>query len=147
MKRFVWRLQRVLDIKTKEEQIKKIELFKLTEKLAQAQNRLLRRQQILEELIDGINKKKSQQKLSEQEFFLKTSTTIDEQLKKLKAELNNLKLKRKQKTAEVLKVRRFREGLGKLREQAKRDFIVEQEKLEQKELDEIAGILFVRKMT
>ena len=31
MKRFVWRLQKVLDVKTKQEEIKRIELFRLTD--------------------------------------------------------------------------------------------------------------------
>ena len=47
--------------------------------------------------------------------------------------------------AEVLKIKRSKESLEKLRAEAKRQYIEEQEKLEQKELDEIAGISFVRK--
>jgi hypothetical protein len=44
MKRFVWRLQRVLEIKKKEEQKTRAELFELTERLAQARGELLARQ-------------------------------------------------------------------------------------------------------
>ena len=51
----------------------------------------------------------------------------------------------KQKIAEVLKVRRFKEGLEKLRAEAKTRFIKEQEKLEQRELDESATVGFARK--
>jgi hypothetical protein len=48
MKRFVWRLQRVLDIKRKEEQKKRTELLELTEKIAQRRAELLAKQMILQ---------------------------------------------------------------------------------------------------
>ncbi|MHC4075690.1 MAG: hypothetical protein ACYSRZ_04670, partial [Planctomycetota bacterium] len=54
MKRFVWRLQRVLDIKTKEEQTKKAQLIKLTEKLARARSKLLTQKRILDGLIGDL---------------------------------------------------------------------------------------------
>ncbi len=69
MKRFVWRLQRVLEIKTKEEQAKRAELLGLTEKLAQTQGKLLTQQRILENIIDGLTGKNPQKRLGEQEFF------------------------------------------------------------------------------
>ena len=49
------------------------------------------------------------------------------------------------KIAEALRLRRFKEGLERLREEAKRRFIEEQERLEQKESDEGAIISFARK--
>ena len=52
--------------------------------------------------------------------------------------------KQKEKVAEVLKLRRFKESLERLREQAKRKYIEEQDKLEQKQLDETATLNFVR---
>jgi len=47
MKRFAWRLQRVLEIKKKEEQKVRAELFQLAEKLAQTRGELLRWQKML----------------------------------------------------------------------------------------------------
>ncbi len=145
MKRFVWRLQTVLKIKTKEEEVKRSELLKIIEKLAEAQGELLSQQRILEDIIAVITGKKYQERLGEQEFFLKCSVTIDEVIKKLKNKVNELKSQQRKKIAEVLKVRRLKEGLEKLRAEAKKEFIREQEKLEQKELDEGATISFSRK--
>jgi len=146
MKRFVWRPQRVLDIRKKEEQVKRAELFALTEKLANARGELLMQQRILENIIADISKKKSVERLSEQEFFLKYSAASNEQIKKLKSKVMELELQQSKKLAEVLKLRRFNKGLEKLREEAKKRFIAEQEKLEQKELDEGANISFTRKI-
>ena len=145
MKRFVWRLQRVIEIKKKEEQKTRAELFELTERLAQTRAELLTRQKMLESIIEGLTERDPKKRLGGQEFFLRYSTASDEQIKKLKDMVNELESQQKEKIAEVLKLRRFKEGLEKLRVEAKIQYIKEQEKLEQKELDEGATISFVRK--
>ena len=145
MRRFVWRLQRVLEIKRKQEQVKRAELFKLTEKLAQARGELLIRKKVLEDIITGLSGKNPQKRLGEQEFFLKCSATNDEQIKRIKKEISELELQQREKIIEVLRLKRFKEGLEKLRTQAKRQFISAEEKLEQKELDEGAAVSFARK--
>jgi len=146
MKRFVWRLQRVLDIKEKEEQVKRAELLELIERLADTQGALLIQKRILEDVISHITGENPVERLGEQEFFLKYSAASDEQIKKLENEVTRLELQQRKKIAEVLSVRRLKEGLEKLRAEAKRQFIKEQERLEQKELDEGVGISFARKM-
>jgi len=145
MKRFVWRLQRVLEIKKKEEQKVRAELFELTEKLARARGDLLSRRKMLENIINGLAGENPKKRLGEQEFFLRYSAASDEQIKKLQDKTKTLESQQREKIAEVLKVRKFNEGLERLRVEAKMKFIKEQEKLEQKELDEGATISFVRK--
>jgi flagellar FliJ protein len=145
MKRFVWRLQRVLDIRTKEEQKARAELFKLTEKLAETQSELMTWRKMLEEIINGLSVGNPKKRLGRQEFFLRYSAASDEQIKKLENMVKELELKQREKIAEVLKLKRFKEGLEKLRVEAKMQFINEQEKLDQQQLDEGATVLFVRK--
>jgi flagellar FliJ protein len=145
MKRFVWRLQRVLEIKKKEEQKVRAELFQLTENLAQTRGELFRWQKKLENIINGLTEENPKKRLGEQEFFLRYSATSDEQIKKLEEKKNKMESQQREKIAEVLKVKRFKEGMEKLRVEAKVQFIKEQEKLEQKEMDESATISFVRK--
>jgi flagellar FliJ protein len=145
MKRFVWRLQRVLDIKKKEEQKTRAELFEVTERLAQTRGELLAQQKILESIIEGLTKETPKKRLGDQEFFLKYSAVIIEKIRRLEDKVSRLESQQREKIAEVLKVRRFKEGLEKIRTEAKIEFITEQEKLEQKELDEGATISFVRR--
>lgn len=145
MRQFVWRLQKVLDIKAKEEQVKKTELFKLTEKLAGTQGKLLSQRRILRDIVFGIADMKPETRLGKQEFFLKYSAASDEQIKGLENKVRELESAQREKIAEVLKVKRFKKGLERLREEVKKRFIMQQEKLEQKEMDEGATILFVRK--
>ncbi len=145
MKRFVWRLQQVLEIKTKQEQIKRTELLRITERLAHTRGKLLTEQMKLKDIIAGIARKNPKKRLGEQEFFLKHSITSDELIKKLKDEISTLELQQRDKIAEVVKLRQFKEGLEKLRAEAQKKFIFEQEKLEQKEIDEGATMTFARK--
>jgi flagellar biosynthesis chaperone FliJ len=100
---------------------------------------------MLENIIVGLAEKNPKKRLGEQEFFLKYSATSDEQIRKLEDKKKGLESQQREKIAEVLKVKRFKEGMEKLRVEAKVQFIKEQEKLEQKEMDEGATISFVRK--
>lgn len=103
------------------------------------------RQKMLQNIIAGIARNEPQKRLTQQELFLKYSATNDQQIKQLKKELTELESKQKRKIAELLEIRRFKEGLEKLRAETKRRFVEEQEKLEQKELDERAAVSFARK--
>ena len=103
------------------------------------------RQKMLKDVIDGLAAVDPKKRLGEQEFFLRHVATSDEQIRKLKGRIGELESQQKEKIAEVLKIRRFTEGLEKMRLDSKRQFIAEQEKLEQNELDEAAIVSFVRK--
>ncbi|MGE5293938.1 MAG: hypothetical protein ACM3VT_03855 [Solirubrobacterales bacterium] len=144
MRRFAWRLQRVLDVKTKEEQLRQTELFRLTEELTAKRGELLMRQRILQNLLVDLRRDQSSDRLNAREFFFRRVTVDDEQIRKIKAEIEALVVKQKEKTAEMLAVRRFKEGLEKLRAQAKEEYIRQEEKLEQKESDDRAAIAFAR---
>ena len=144
MKRFVWRLQKVLDVKTKEEQLRRTELFQIVEQLAARRGELLLRQRVLQDLMAEIQRRESAQRLNAQEFFLRHAATDDEEMRRLQEEIAALEIRRKEKAGEVLAVRRFKEGLEKLRTQAKEEYMREQEKLEQKEQDERTTMAFAR---
>ena len=146
MKRFAWRLQRVLDIRRKEEQIKKVELLEIAEKLAQVRGELLMQKRLLKNIIDSLEKEHPKIRLNKQECFLRCSGTNDDLIKKLESEANELEIRQKGKIAEGLKVKRFKEGLNKLRVEAKAQFIREQERLEQKDADEMTIMRFARKI-
>ncbi len=145
MKRFVWRLQKVLDVKTKEEQLKRTELFRLVQHLAAKRSELLLRKRVLQNLMTDIAKDKSPERLSAQELFLRQAQTDDAQIRLLRGQIADLETQQREKTAEVLAAKRFKEGLEKLRAQAREQFIKEQERLEQKELEDRTTIAFVRK--
>ena len=144
MRRFVWRLQRVLDVKIKQEEVKRIELFRVTQALAEKRTELLLRQRTLQEALAAIGTENSSRRIGEQEMFLRCAATNDEQIRLLKAVIQDLETCQKAKLAELLAVRQFREALERLREETRQRFVLEQERLEQKESDERAVIAFAR---
>lgn len=144
MRRFTWRLQRVLDIRIKEEQKKTAELLEITDKLLATRSDLLIKKKLLENIINDLNAESPKNRLAKQEFFLVYSYTSNEQIKKLMEKIYHFETQQKDKIMEVLKVRRSKEGLERLRNEAKAQYIKEQEKYEQKELDDRATVSFIR---
>ena len=137
-------MQKVLDVKTKEEQLRRTELFQIVEQLAARRGELLLRQRILQDLMTEIRQGESAERWNAQEFFLRHAAADDAEIRRLQEEIAALEIRHKEKAAEMLAVRRFKEGLEKLRTQAKEDYMREQEKLEQKEQDERTTIAFAR---
>jgi flagellar biosynthesis chaperone FliJ len=146
MRRFKWRLQRVLDIKQKEEQVKRAELLGITERLGQIRGELFMQKRIIEDLIDGLSEEDPRNRVGRQAFFLNYSATNDAKIKNLERGIETLETQQKEKMAEILTIKRLNEGLEKLRSQAKTEFVMVQEKLEQNEMDETSTSRFARKM-
>jgi flagellar biosynthesis chaperone FliJ len=144
MKRFVWRLQKVLDVKSMQEQLQRNELFRIAEQLAAQRGELLLRQGILQDLMAEIQEDGSPARWNTQAFFLRHAAADDEWIRRLQADIAALEIRHREKTAEVLALKRFKEGLEKLRERAKEEYLRAQEKLEQKDSDERTTIAFVR---
>jgi flagellar biosynthesis chaperone FliJ len=145
MRRFTWRLQRVLDVKAKEEQLRRTELFRLTELLTAKRGEMLMRQRVIENLLADLRNDRSPERLSSQAFVLQRVAVDDERIRKLQEEIAALEVRHKDKTAELLTVRRYKEGLEKLRAQAKEEYIQEQERLEQKEQDDRTTVSCARR--
>lgn len=146
MKRFKWRLQRVLDIKQKEEQVRRAELVNITEQLSQARGELFMQKRILEDLIDSVSEANPQQRLDQQPFLMTWSATNDTKIKKLENDIQIFTGRQKDKIAEIMKLKQFNEGLEKLRTEAELEFFNEQEKREQKEMDEAVTSRFARQI-
>jgi flagellar export protein FliJ len=145
MKKFVWRLQRVLDLKVREERLMRSQLMELTEKLVVARGELLMQERILENLMADVADSEPVRRIREQEFFSRCSQTNIELIKTIKVKIKELEQQRKEKITDLLRVRRFKELLEKLRTRAMEEFNRQMEKLEQKEQDERSSVMFVRK--
>ena len=118
----------------------------MTETLAQTRGELFTQQRILNDILESIANEKPGERLKRQEFFLRNSAASDERIRQLKKSIAELESRQKEMIAAVLKIKRARESLERLREQAKRNFIEAQEKIEQKQLDEMATQSFTREL-
>jgi len=146
VKRFVWRLQRLLDIKIKQEDVMRSELVAVTERAVAVRSQIMVRRAALRKMLAELSEKKGKQRLSEQEFFFKYAHVSDEEIKKLELKLAGLEKLRQRKIQEIMKIRRFRKGLERLRAEAKARFLKEEEKREQKDLDDKTIMSFAWKI-
>jgi len=146
MKRFKWRLQRVLDVRQKEEQVKRAELFAITEQLSQTRGELFMQKRTLEGLLRDLAEKPAAQRWGQQAMVLTWTAANDAAIKALEAKADALAVRQKEKVAEMSAFKKFNKGLEKLRSEAKQAFIKEQEKLEQKDSDERVTSDFTRKI-
>ncbi|HBG79055.1 MAG TPA: hypothetical protein DDW84_09515 [Phycisphaerales bacterium] len=144
MKKFVWRAQKVLEVKKIEEQRKKNELLTITESLTNAVGLLIAKKALLKDMLEQLNTKDPMKNLQQRQIFFRYSAINDEAIEQLKRKIAELEKQQKEKIAEFLKIRQYSQGLEKLREQAKIRFYDEQEKLDQKQADEDTVMKYAR---
>ena len=146
MKKFKWRLQRLLDIKEKKETAMRAELVTVTEQAVAVRSKIILEKSLLRQMFVELGQKEAKERLDEQEIVLKYSHVRDERIRRLKLELAELEQKRKEKIQEIMKIRKFRKGLERLRADAKVEFVREQESYLQKELDDRSNMSFAGKL-
>jgi flagellar biosynthesis chaperone FliJ len=69
----------------------------------------------------------------------------DEKIQQFRDRILELESSHRRKAAELMEIRRSKEALDRLKEKARQRFIQDQERLEQKESDDQAGMAFVRR--
>ena len=142
MKRFQWRLQSVLDVKEKQEQLKRAELSEIDKQLYDVKNEIQRQKRIVTDLLNDLEKQDAKTRLQRQGFIMAQIKTNDELILKLERDINALRTRRQLAMDEVLELKKITEGLSKLRTKARQEFIAEQEKLEQNAADEMTTCRF-----
>jgi flagellar export protein FliJ len=145
MKKFTWPLQRVLDIKEKQEKAAVTELFNLKEMVKQKEYEIDAEQTKLLKTLSQAKDQIKQGNIIGHEMLLKFSAANDKFIKTLKQRVGELEIKVKTKKKELLDLRRFKQGLEKLKTKACEKFNAKQQKIEQYQLDEIATVSFTRK--
>lgn len=145
MKRFAWRLQRLLDLKEKTEKVKEAELMRLTGQVAEAKAHLMKERRRLRDMMVAITQAHPQQRLAQQQFFMKHCPIDDQHLKQIEDHVQQLRQLQMQKREELIEIKRLKEGMEKLRTKAKTRFVYDQEKRQQKESDDRTNTAYARK--
>lgn len=146
MKRFVWRLQRLLDVKIKQEDAKRTELVAVTERAVAVRGQIMLAKATLRQMLTELNARSASERVSQQELFLKHAHIFDRKIKGYEDKLAELERLRRIKIGEILEIRKFRKGLEKLRAKVKAEFIRQQDKQEQKEMDDNTNMRFARNL-
>ncbi len=145
MKRFKWKLQRVLDIKTQHERAIRNDLFVLAHTIAGVREEILERRTILRTLLEELGKRRLGDRLHDQAIFMQFSKVEERQIERLGARLKELEAQRAEKQEQFLAVRSTCKTLERLREEAREQHMREVGKREQMAFDESAHIAFARK--
>ena len=145
MKRFKWSLQRLLDVTVQRELAERAEMLRLSREIAAIRGHILSHRAILRELLDDLAREEIRQRIKRQQLIFESSQTRERQISKLEDRLKDLESQRREKTDKFIKTRNFREALERKRDEARRLYVKEQLKIEQKQLDEGSHISLARR--
>ncbi len=146
MKKFIWPVQRLLDIKEKQEDFTRTELVTITEQIVIVRGQIMMQKTILRSVFSELNRLEPQQRMQRQHECMEYAHVIDAKIKTLYQTLEQTEQKRKKKIEEVVKLRKFRKGLERLRAKALIDYREQINQAEQKQLDESITTTFARKI-
>lgn len=147
MAKFVWRLQRVLDVKKKQEQAARMELLHLTEQVAQLRCQLMMRQQVLSTALDAVAQAAPHERMTKQALAMDFAKGSQTKIRGLEEQVAAVQAQKKAKTDALLELKRSTEGLERLRAAAQRRFMEDQDKKEQKMADELSLLKHARRVT
>lgn len=139
MARFFWRLQRVLDIRVKQEQALRSELMVLSERMVVLRQEIMVIRARIHTALEELSNKDGGERLLNQQVFMKYSEYSDNEINFLKSELSKVDKQRKEKLNEILEKRKLIKALEKLRAKAKEEFLIESAHIEQNEIDEFTN--------
>lgn len=146
MKKFRWRLQRLLDVRQKQEDALRAELIGLTEQTAALRGRILMEKAMLRSRLADLRQSPADERLGEQQTFMQYVTVVDARIAALQSDLNVLERQRSEKIEAIMGIRKFRKALERLREQARDAHAQEQHRDEQNRQDENANAAFARRI-
>ncbi len=144
MKRFAWKLQRVLDITAQREKALKGELFALARAIVQVREAVAARRAVLRTLLAELAERRLEERLAEQVIVLDTLEAAQGELRRLGDHLDELETERAATQERFLRTRSTRRALERRREQARAEHEREAGKREQQGFDEIAHVAFTR---
>jgi len=146
VKRFRWRLQRILDVKRQREQVLRSALFMLAQQIAQTREAILLRRTRLRMLLDDLGGRGLADRIADQAIFMQFAGVEETAIARLEARRADLEAKRAETRTRFGEARGACKMLTRLREKAYHAYVREVARAEQKELDESAHLAFARKV-
>lgn len=145
MNKFIWPLQRLLHVTEQRERAKRLEVMATVQQASLVKRQIERRQALLRNLLAELSQHSLLQRIPLQEVFLTHCPWEERAIASLRRELEELLKVREQLAAELMGLRGSRKSLERLRAEALRKYLREQERMEQRQLDESAQLAFVAK--
>jgi flagellar export protein FliJ len=146
MKQFAWRLQRLLDVKTKQQDLLRTELMSLGERIAQIRAGIMMHKAEIRSRLSELRQLPADQRPARQQMFLQFVHVLDSRIQSLERSAADLEEQRKKKIKELMDVRKNQKSLENLRQRAKEAYQQQQKTAQQKDTDETGSTSYARKM-
>jgi flagellar biosynthesis chaperone FliJ len=145
VKRFHWKLQRVLDVKQQRRRALQSDLFLLAQQVAQVREQTLERRTRLRVILEELGGRRLADRIAAQAVFMQFVGVEEAAIAALEARLADLEATRAEVRQRFLEVRAACRMLTRLREDAYREYLREVSRQEQKMLDESAHVAYARR--
>ena len=146
MKKFVWPLQRLLDVTEKRERAMRLELVTINQQIVRLGQEIERCHADIRTMLQNISQQTIELRIATQGQVVAYTAAIEHRIESLGSDRSKLSEEKTQKTEQLLKVRASREALEKMRNNALSEYRRQAGVDEQKQLDESAQIGFVRRL-
>lgn len=144
MKRFVWPLQRLLDVTARREEAARLELARLNRELADAEALVSEQTRRLREALAELARLCIEDRVARAPVLIECMQHRQKGVDAAHRRRDDVRGAKADQTQKLMKLRASRETLERMKEQAYRQYQREQTALEQKQFDETAQIAFAR---
>ena len=142
MKRFHWPLQKLRDVTIHRETALRSELLNLLQQITALRQQLIRRKAELRSLLSELAEQGMERRMEMQDVLSRCWPWAQQRIAALEEQIERLSAQREEKTARLIKLRKSKDTLDRMRQEARQAHEREQLKLEQKEFDQGAQIAF-----
>jgi flagellar biosynthesis chaperone FliJ len=144
MRRFHWPLERVLTVAEQRELAVRSEVLTLLEQITLFRQQIIQHKAMLRQMLQDLGELDIMERMTMQNVFMRAHTRIKREVNSLEDQVRELSDKRREKVAQLVKLRKRKETLENMRQDARREHEREEMKFEQKQFDENAQIAFAR---
>lgn len=143
---FNWKFEKVLKIKRLQEDSLKARLAKVAQQEMSLQSQTMLLNAAIRSDLLSVREIPLQDRLEKQQSALKDCNYKRRQIDKITMQINKLQKEKENIKSDIMKARQYREGLEKLKEKDRKDFVADFNKKEQMEIDEVISTKFARKI-
>jgi len=144
VRQFQWPLQRLQDVTAQRELALRSELLTLLQQVTWLRQEIVRRRAALRSMLSELAEMDLAERMRTQEVFMRTAAWAERRIDELRGRVKEMTARRTEMTAQLLKIRKSKETLERLRQEARREYMRHQRKLEQKQFDQTAQVAFAR---
>lgn len=144
MKRFKWKLERVLSVTRKREDAARHELLVLARRIDDLNDQIRRKREELRQELVRLGRRPLAERLDEQTIFMNQAPHAERKIEQLRHRTRELEKEREELRGQYQKHRARRKSLERLRADARKQYLKDAERQEQTRFDEKAQIQYTR---